>query len=950
MIKSLPLISIFFFVIQITFAQTKISGKILDKSTGEPIFSATILVKDAKGGATSDINGKFTITVPKLPATLIVSSMGYAKQEVVVKSVNDKLNIQLSTEDKALKTVQITESRITEKQKMAPLTVESMDLITIKETPAANFYEGLGNMKGVDLTSASIGFKVINTRGFNSTSPVRSLQLIDGVDNQSPGLNFSLGNFLGSSELDIQKVEIIQGASSSFYGPNAFNGVINMETKNPFDYTGLSVSAKFGERLMFEGAARWAQKVQNKKGRDVFAYKMNLYYMRANDWEATNYNPATDSEVGVQNPGGYDAVNRYGDEALSGLYDYMSDSLSRRNYAGLGYIYRTGYAEKDLVNYNSQNIKANVAFHFMLTPKIELMAVSNFGYGTTVYQGENRYSLKDIQFYQNKIEIREKDKWFFRVYSTNENAGNTYDAVVTAFLLQNVLINQKKPNAQSDPLRFWNGEYKALYSKTNGVMPGPSIANLVHSLPGMPDKFTPVGAYDYLQSDAVMAVYHDSLIKYHSLIRQYLDDMYYLQPGTPEFQSAFDSITSMPLGQGGSKFIDRSALYHGHGEYKFKAWKNRLTFTLGTAGRVYVPNSQGTIFSDTAGTRILNWEVGAYLGIDLKFEKVLLSLTNRVDKNVNFPFLWSPAFSVVYTPHRKHTIRFSFSSAIRNPTLTDQYFNYNVGRATLRGNVQGYDSLITVESFTDYVRGKNPDFAALKYFSVPPIRPERVYTAEVGYRGTIGNDFYIDFSAYYSIYNNFIGYRIGVMSDFNPITYLPVNTEVVRIASNSNDIVHTRGVSVQAIYNFAKFFNVNGNYSYNELDLRGSSDPLIPAFNTPKHKFNVGIGARDIKWKIGKVGLNNWGFNVNYKWVQGFRFEGSPQFSGEIPSYGMLDAQISWNYKKAKTIFKIGAQNLLNNKVFQVYGGPRVGRLAYISITFNNETWGQGQKKASKNR
>lgn len=519
MIKSLPLISIFFFVIQITFAQTKISGKILDKSTGEPIFSATILVKDAKGGATSDINGKFTITVPKLPATLIVSSMGYAKQEVVVKSVNDKLNIQLSTEDKALKTVQITESRITEKQKMAPLTVESMDLITIKETPAANFYEGLGNMKGVDLTSASIGFKVINTRGFNSTSPVRSLQLIDGVDNQSPGLNFSLGNFLGSSELDIQKVEIIQGASSSFYGPNAFNGVINMETKNPFDYTGLSVSAKFGERLMFEGAARWAQKVQNKKGRDVFAYKMNLYYMRANDWEATNYNPATDSEVGVQNPGGYDAVNRYGDEALSGLYDYMSDSLSRRNYAGLGYIYRTGYAEKDLVNYNSQNIKANVAFHFMLTPKIELMAVSNFGYGTTVYQGENRYSLKDIQFYQNKLEIREKDKWFFRVYSTNENAGNTYDAVVTAFLLQNVLINQKKPSAQSDPLRFWNGEYKALYSKTNGVMPGPSIANLVHSLPGMPDKFTPVGAYDYLQSDAVMAVYHDSLIKYHSLIR-----------------------------------------------------------------------------------------------------------------------------------------------------------------------------------------------------------------------------------------------------------------------------------------------------------------------------------------------------------------------------------------------------------------------------------------------
>ena len=181
----------------------------------------------------------------------MVSLLGYVKQEYEVKSVNDKIHIKMSQDSRALGTVEITSDRITEKQKLAPLTVESMDIIAIKETPAANFYEGLGNMKGVDLTSASIGFKVINTRGFNSTSPVRSLQLIDGVDNQSPGLNFSLGNFLGSSELDIRRVDIIQGASSSFYGPNAFNGVINMETKSPFDYTGLCVSTKFGERLLF---------------------------------------------------------------------------------------------------------------------------------------------------------------------------------------------------------------------------------------------------------------------------------------------------------------------------------------------------------------------------------------------------------------------------------------------------------------------------------------------------------------------------------------------------------------------------------------------------------------------------------------------------------------------------------------------------------------------------
>ena len=158
------------------------------------------------------------------------------------------LKIQLQPTSNKLAEIRITDTRITKKQKQAPLTVEALDMRAIKETPSVNFYDGLGALKGVDITSASLGFKVINTRGFNSTSPVRSLQIIDGVDNQSPGLNFSLGNFLGVSELDIMMVEVIQGASSAYYGPNAFNGVINMITRDPFLDPGISVQYKFGNR------------------------------------------------------------------------------------------------------------------------------------------------------------------------------------------------------------------------------------------------------------------------------------------------------------------------------------------------------------------------------------------------------------------------------------------------------------------------------------------------------------------------------------------------------------------------------------------------------------------------------------------------------------------------------------------------------------------------------
>ena len=294
-------------------AQTqKVSGSVKDKITRQGIYSATVSVKGTALGTNTDLNGRFVLNLDlSTSKTLLITYLGYKPIELQV--AKNKTNIDVLLEENVVtsKTAVVQSSRLTEKQKEAPLTVESMDLIAIKQTSAANFYEGLGQLKGVDLTAASIGFKVINTRGFNSTSPVRSLQLIDGVDNQAPGLNFSLGNFLGSSEIDVQKVDLIVGASSAFYGPNAFNGVISMQTRNPFNSAGLTVMSKVGERGLFESAIRYARVYKNRNGIDKFAFKTNIYYMRAYDWEATNMAATPQSTVGINNPGGYDAVNRY---------------------------------------------------------------------------------------------------------------------------------------------------------------------------------------------------------------------------------------------------------------------------------------------------------------------------------------------------------------------------------------------------------------------------------------------------------------------------------------------------------------------------------------------------------------------------------------------------------------------------------------------------------------
>ena len=283
---------------------------------------------------------------------------------------------------------------------------------------------------------------------------------------------------------------------------------------------------------------------------------------------------------------------------------------------------------------------------------------------------------------------------------------------------------------------------------------------------------------------------------------------------------------------------------------------------------------------------------------------------------------------MVWQPDKVNYVRAIFSSAIRNPTLNDQFLNLNVGRAILSGNIKGFNNLIDVESFATYIdSGLRRSF--LRYFDVPPIRPEKVKSLELGYRTTIMNKTYVDMSYYYSFYRDFIGFQIGVRSDFDPSSGFPKNIQGYRVAANAKERVTTQGFSI-GINHYVKNYIFLGNYSWNILNTK-TNDPIIPAFNTPAHKFNLGITGRDVQIK----NIKNVGFSLNYKWIQGFQFQGSPQFTGSIPTYDLVDGQINYTFTKINTLLKIGATNMLNKKQYQVYGGPRIGRMAYISIQYD---------------
>ena len=260
----------------------------------------------------------------------------------------------------------------------------------------------------------------------------------------------------------------------------------------------------------------------------------------------------------------------------------------------------------------------------------------------------------------------------------------------------------------------------------------------------------------------------------------------------------------------------------------------------------------------------------------------------------------------------------------------------DVGPATFIGNIDGVEGLIQTESFERYGEGGTLDPNTLVFFDVPAVKPEKVKTFELGYRSIFWEALYVDASYYYNLYDDFIGFTVGLDILFDPeFGTIPVDVNALRVTGNSASKVTTQGAAIGLNYYFSNYFQISGNYTWSKLNTaEDANDDFIPAFNTPEHKYNISLSGRDVPIRIGGLNAPNFGFNINYKWVEGFIFEGSPQFTGLVPSFALLDAQINYNFKRINTTLKIGASNILDNRHLETIGGPLIGRLGYVRLNY----------------
>ena len=222
-----------------------VHGKITGEKN-EPLGNASVKIKNNKAGTISDNSGGFRLTAGSLPVTLIISHVNYSEKEMIVENANE-ISVQLLAKTEVLDPMIIMSSKgIPTRILEYPGSAERLGPRQISQLPTSSVYDATVYLKGIDLTSSSLTFKTPSTRGFNGSGSTRVNQIVDGMDNQAPGLNFFVGNFAGLSDVDMESIELLLGASSALYGPGGMNGTILINSKNPFKYEGLSVVIKPG--------------------------------------------------------------------------------------------------------------------------------------------------------------------------------------------------------------------------------------------------------------------------------------------------------------------------------------------------------------------------------------------------------------------------------------------------------------------------------------------------------------------------------------------------------------------------------------------------------------------------------------------------------------------------------------------------------------------------------
>jgi len=909
----------------------EIKGRITDSGSGEPLIGAHITVKGDVYGAVAGNEGEFILETHKPPPLVLhISFVGFVPQEIEVTDENVFLDIKMEEQLLLGQEVVISASRVEENILRSPVSIEKLNLRDLKQISAANFYDGLYQLKGVDMNVHGLTFRLPNTRGFNDYTNYRMNQIIDGVENIAPGLSFSAGNIFGLSQIDVKSLEMVVGASTALYGPGGMNGTLVMQSKDPVQYQGLTVAVQSGimnigsqsvdkPTMMSEVNFRYAKAFNNR-----LALKITGSYLDATDWYAGDKRDRTDlndpSLSRLSNPG-YDGVNTYGDESLvslnlkdagpqviSGIAESQGIAPGSQEYEELfntaiqyfpdQLVTRTGWKESDLSDSKTKNFRITGSLHYFINERTEAIAQANYAQGTSVYTAQNRFAAREFNIFSGKIEMNNPN-YYVRAWGVIDNSGSSYDVGGSALLL----------NEEWKPSEEWFSDYLTAYTQTVLITGDMNNAHQFARL--VSDNRDPKTGTIFDSSKPAFPV-----------------------QGTSDFNSMMNKITSKFINEGGAGVFDNSKIFQVEGMYNFKDIIHFMEMQVGTSNRSYFVNSNGTVFADEPGHPIKINQFGAFVQINKNFINDQLRVTGafRFDKNEFFKAQYTPRFSLICFMDKKmeHSIRGTIQTAYRFPSLADQWVDVNTGLFRTIGGMPEVQDKYNFSTIPLYpMSGRNPvkDKPVTENgpLVLPGLSPEKVASSEIGYKGLfLGKKLFLDTYAFYNKYKGFQAVQLVAQLAEDTGTEKDLLYETF---FTTDQPVSSFGWAVGLDYRTPIGILIRSNVAYNKL-LEGIDEPGVEAwFNSPDYRANLSVGHHAV--------FPNIGFNLNIHWQNSFMWEASFG-AGEIPAFTTLDAHISYKLSAIKTVFKIGGSNILNNYYTTSFGSAQIGGLYYISLVYED--------------
>ena len=289
------------------FAQTRnIRGTVLDANDRMPVIGASVVVADDSGktltGASTDIDGKFSIDIPQGTDVVTVSFLGYETEKVNVAGKSD-VRVLLSPATEELDAIVVTALGMTREAKSLNYARQEVNTALMDDVKSGDLISGLsGKIAGVQITPAGVsnGTSRIVIRGTSSlTENSMPVFVIDGmvIENQPGDESFSIDGGSGTLDMgnpaadinpdDIETIEVLKGPNAAaLYGSRAANGVVLITTKKATAMDRVRVS--YNGNLQFERISQLLE-YQNGWGTGENNFKLeNSTYTLPQDGTRTN--------------------------------------------------------------------------------------------------------------------------------------------------------------------------------------------------------------------------------------------------------------------------------------------------------------------------------------------------------------------------------------------------------------------------------------------------------------------------------------------------------------------------------------------------------------------------------------------------------------------------------------------------------------------------------------